>query len=262
MKISVNAPSYKRPDDVRTLDYLPFCKIWVDNKEYEEYKKHNPKANIISCPDGVQRNVSRVRNYILKTEFERGMDAVVIVDDDLSCIRRFEFSEMENFGYETHIITAEEFLPFVEKYSILAKDLGAKQWGVNCNCDPMAYRHNTPFSTRSVVLGPFGVFLKGNRCWYDEDLPLKEDYDMSIQQLNMERVVLRVNAYHYLCKQSENKGGCAAYRNRNREEEQLDALRKKWGGAIIKVDTTNKGRSVKEKRLDYNPVVRIPIKGV
>ena len=234
MKISVNAPSYKRPDDVRTLDYLPFCKIWVDNKEYEEYKKHNPKANIISCPDGVQGNVSRVRNYILKTEFERGMDAVVIVDDDLSCIRRFEFSEMENFGYETHIITAEEFLPFIEKYSILAKDLGARLWGVNCNCDPMAYRHNTPFSTRSVVLGPFGVFLKGNRCWYDEDLPLKEDYDMSIQQLNMERVVLRVNAYHYLCKQSENKGGCAAYRNRSREEEQLDALRKKWGGQLLR----------------------------
>lgn len=34
------------------------------------------------------------------------------------------------------------------------------------------------------------------------------------------------------------------------------------GGAIVKVDTTNKGRSIKEKRLDYNPVVRIPIKGV
>ncbi len=85
---------------------------------------------------------------------------------------------------------------------------------------------------------------------------------MTIQQLNMERVVLRVNAYHYLCKQSEQKGGCAAYRNREREEEQLEALRKKWGGAIVKVDTTNKGKTTKEKRLDYNPIVRIPIKGV
>lgn len=85
---------------------------------------------------------------------------------------------------------------------------------------------------------------------------------MTIQQLNMERVVLRVNAYHYLCKQSEQKGGCAAYRNRQREEEQLEALRKKWGGAIVKVDTTNKGKTAKEKRLDYNPIVRIPIKGV
>lgn len=262
MEISINAPSYKRPNDVKTLDYLPFCRIWVDNKEYEAYKESYPDADIVSCPDGVQGNVSRIRNYILKQEFERGMDAVVIVDDDLQCLRRFDYDDMDNWGYVPHIITAEEFLPFVEKYSIIADDLGAKLWGVNCNSDPMAYRHNTPFSTRSVVLGPFGCFLRGNRCWYDENLPLKEDYDMTLQQLNMERVVLRVNAYHYLCKQSEQKGGCATYRNRQREEDQLEALRRKWGGSIVKVDTTNKGKTSKEKRLDYNPIIRVPILGV
>lgn len=34
------------------------------------------------------------------------------------------------------------------------------------------------------------------------------------------------------------------------------------GGAIVKVDTTNKGKSLKEKRLDYNPIIRVPINGV
>lgn len=262
MKISVNAPSYKRADDVKTLSYLPFCKIWVDCKEYEEYKKNNPKAEIISCPEGVQGNLCRVRNYILKTEFEAGADVVLIIDDDFTCLRRYEVNAFDGFGYEPHIITESEFLPFIEKYSVIAKDLGAKFWGVNCNCDPMAYRHNTPFSTRSYIGGPFQCFLKGNRCYYDERLPLKEDYDMTIQQLNLERVVLRLNAYHYICKQSEQKGGCAAYRNRQKEEEQFELLRKKWGGAIVKMDTTNKGRSEKQKRMDYNPVIRIPIKGV
>ena len=234
MKISVNAPSYKRPDDVRTLSYLPFCRIWVDCKEYEDYKKANPDADIVSCPDGVQGNVSRVRNHILDEEFKRGMDVVVIVDDDLQCIRRFDYNGMDGWGYEPHIVTADEFMEFIEKYTIIADDFGAKMWGVNCNSDQMAYRHNTPFSTRSIILGPFGCFLKGNRCRYDESLPLKEDYDMAIQQLNMERVVLRVNAYHYLCKQSEQKGGCASYRNRQREEEQLLQLRRKWGGQLLR----------------------------
>lgn len=234
MNISINTPSYKRPDEVRTLSYLPMCRVWVDCKEYDAYKASYPDADIVSCPEGVQGNVSRVRNYILKTEFERGMDAVVIVDDDLTCIRRFEYDDLTQFGYDPHIITAEEFMPFIEKYSIIANDFGAKLWGVNQNCDPMAYRHNTPFSTRSVILGPFGCFLKGNRCWYDESLPLKEDYDMSLQQLNLERVVLRVNVYHYICKQSVNKGGCASYRNRQREEEQLEALRHKWGGQLLR----------------------------
>lgn len=144
----------------------------------------------------------------------------------------------------------------------MANDIGAKFWGVNVNSDPMAYRHNTPFSTISPVLGPFGCFLKGNKCRYDENLPLKEDYDMTLQQLNTERVVLRVNAYHYLCKQSENIGGCAAYRNREREKQQLEALQAKWGSNIVKVDTSNKGRTEKIKRLDYNPIIKVPIKGV
>ena len=262
MRISVNAPSYKRPDDVKTLSYLPYCRIWVDHQEYEAYKENYPDAEIVSCPEGVQGNVSRIRNWILKQEFARGMDVVCIIDDDFTCLRRYEYDSDMNFGYVPRVITADEVIPFIEKYSILANDLGAKMWGVNCIFDPMAYRHNTPFSTRSIVLGPFGCFLKGNRCWYDESLPLKEDYDMSIQQINMERVLLRVNAYHYICKQSEQKGGCAAYRNRQREQEQLEALRRKCGGAIVKIDTSNKGRSDKEKRLDYNPIIKIPIKGV
>lgn len=235
MKISVNAPSYKRPDDVRTLSYLPYTRVWVDCKEYDEYKKNYPDADIISCPEGVQGNLCRIRNYILKQEFERGMDVVLIIDDDFTCLRRYEYDEMDNWGYDPYIIGADELLEVIEKYSIIANEFGAKFWGVNCNSDPMAYRHNTPFSTRSYIGGPFQCFLKGNRCWYDEKLPLKEDYDMTIQQLNMERVVLRVNAYHYLCKQSEQKGGCATYRNRQREEEQLELLRKKWGGQLLRL---------------------------
>ncbi len=71
--------------------------------------------------------------------------------------------------------------------------------------------------------------MKGNRCFYDEALPLKEDYDMTLQQLNLERVILRLNAYHYVCKQSVNEGGCASYRNREREKQQIEALRQKVG---------------------------------
>ena len=66
MKISVNAPSYRRADDVKTLAYLPYCRIWVDEGEAEEYRRHYPDADIIACPSGVQGNLCRVRNYILE----------------------------------------------------------------------------------------------------------------------------------------------------------------------------------------------------
>lgn len=260
MKISVNCPSYRRPK-VKTLDYLPFCKVWVDEGEADEYRRENPEGEIIACPKGVQGNVSRIRNYILKTEFENGADAVVIVDDDLSYIERFVWRD--GFAYSRERLDSEDFLPIIEKYSEVAAGFGAKFWGMNCNADSLCFRHFTPFSTASIVLGPFGVFLKGNRCWYDEDLPLKEDYDMSIQQLNVERCVLRLNGYHYICEQATISGGCAAYRNREREEQQFLALQKKWGSKIVKRDASNKGGTDKAKKYgDFNPIIKVPIKGV
>ena len=88
MRISLNCPSYKRPY-VETLEYLPFCKVWVDEGEYPAYKEANPEdAQIISVPKGIQGNLCRIRNYILDTEFDNGFDVVVIIDDDLKGMYR------------------------------------------------------------------------------------------------------------------------------------------------------------------------------
>lgn len=255
MKISVCCPSYKRPK-VKTLDYLPFCKVYVDCKEYEDYKKANPEgANIVSVPEGIQGNLCRIRNYILDQELAEN-DVCLIIDDDLGGLFFFE-------GLKEYKVEAEEFLTFLEKYSLMAKDMGAKFWGVNCNSDPQCYREYTPFSTTSYIGGPFQCFLKDNDLRYDESLPLKEDYDMTLQQLNKYRVVLRVNKYHYKCEQSTNAGGCATYRNIEREKEQLRMLQKKWGTKIVKIDKSDRSHSsTKVKKIDYNPVITCPIKGV
>ena len=84
MKIAVCCPSYKRPK-VKTQEYIPFCRVYVDAAEAEAYKAENPAdAQIVICENGVQGNLCRVRNYILRKEFEAGADAVCIVDDDMS----------------------------------------------------------------------------------------------------------------------------------------------------------------------------------
>lgn len=43
MKIVVCSPSYKRPK-VKTLEYLPFCRVYVDEKEVSQYQKENPRS--------------------------------------------------------------------------------------------------------------------------------------------------------------------------------------------------------------------------
>lgn len=263
MKISVNCPSYKRPTSATTLDYIPYCKAFVDESEVEAYSENYPNATIIGCPKGIQGNgPARVRNYILDTEFANGADVVCLLDDDLKWIERFEYNADTGFAYEPYKLNADEILTFIEKYTIMADELGAKYWGINISQDKLNYKHNTPFSTKAVVLGPFSCHLKGTRCRYDESTLFKDDYDMAIQQLNVERVILRVNSHHYICEQSTNVGGLATFRNRQREYEETMALRRKWGGQIIKLDETNKGHTNKQKIFDYKPIVRIPIKGV
>lgn len=261
MKISVNCPSYKRPK-VETLDYLPFCKVWVDNKEYDEYVKANPKfkENIISCPDGIQGNLCRIRNYILDEEFKKGYDVVLIIDDDMRGIYHFEGDK--EFCYNKQLVTADEFMDFLKKYSLMCEELGFKFWGLNCNADALSYRQYAPFSTVSYIGGPFQCFLN-NPLRYDEKLPLKEDYDMTLQQCNKYRGCLRVNKYFYICKQSKQAGGCATYRNYEKEKAQLELLQKKWGNKIVKIDKAKNNNQIKQsKEFDYNPIIKIPIKGI
>jgi len=261
MKISVNCPSYKRPK-VETLDYLPFCKVWVDEGEYNDYLEANVgfEDNIISCPKGIQGNLCRIRNYILDTEFANGCDVVLIIDDDMQGIYHFE--NVNGNAYERVLVEADEFMEFVEKYSRLCDEFGFKFWGLNCNQDSLSYRQYSPFSTVSYIGGPFQCFLK-NDLRYDENLPLKEDYDMTLQQCNVYRGCLRLNKFNYDCKQSKQKGGCATYRNHNREMQQIEALRQKWGSDIVKYDFTDNSNTKKmRKNLDYNPIIRIPIKGI
>ena len=264
MRISVNCPSYKRPK-VETLKYLPFCKVWVCETEVEAYRRANPgfEQNIISCKKGIQGNLCRIRNHILYTEFEAGADVVLIIDDDMKHTAYFESEPGNPFGYKRQYVKNEDFLPFIERYSRLCAEFGFRYWGINCNKDARSYSQQTPFSTTAYIGGPFQCFLRGNECRYDEELPLKEDYDMTLQNCNLYRGCLRVNKYHYIVKQAEQAGGCATYRNYEREKQQLDALRKKWGSRIVKIDRSNKGNSKKTKvNIDFNPIIKVPIKGV
>lgn len=261
MRISINCPSYKRPK-VETLDYLSTCKVWVAEREYESYIAANKgfEENIISVPNEVQGNVCRIRNYILDQELKEN-DVVLLIDDDLHSIGRFVPRGV--YGYAEEILSESELYSMLERYSVLCEDFGFKHWGVMCNRDALSYRQTTPFSTVSYVGSPFSVFLKGNDLRYDERLPLKEDYDMTLQQCNKYRGCLRVNAYHYDCKQSKQAGGCATYRNYEREKAQLEVLQKKWGKRIVKIDQALNHNAKKNKvNIDYNPIIHIPIKGV
>jgi len=246
MKVKFYAPSYKRPEKSITQKKYPFVKLVVRESEAKEYTKNN--NDIVICPDSAQGNISRVRNWILDNLFDDA-DCIVILDDDCSFIGRYQEQKKTVFS-------KEELQEFCENSSIICKELGFKLWGLNTVTDKGAYREYTPFSFLQFIGCPFHGHIKGTKLRYDESLPLKEDYDFTLQNIRIYGGCLRINFAHYQVKQSEQEGGCSTYRNLEEEKKQFFSLQKKWGKDVIKRDRTSK------KSFDYNPILKVPVKGV
>jgi hypothetical protein len=246
MKIGYFAPSYKRPQKSSTQILYPFVKIVVKESEANDYIING--NDVIICPDSAQGNLCRVRNWILNNYLEN-YDAVILLDDDYKNVVRWNNQKKIKL-YEN------EFEELCESLAIICKEYGFYYFGLNCVTDKGAYREHTPFSTNKYIGGPFQGFIKGNKLRYDENLNLKEDYDMTLQNLHKYKGCLRANFASYDVKQAEQIGGCAMQRNSKEEERQFNLLQEKWGNKIIIKDNKSK------KSFDFNPILKSPLKGV
>jgi hypothetical protein len=246
MNIGYFSPSYKRPEKSKTQIIYPFVKLVVKESEEEDYAKNG--NDIVICPNEVQGNIARVRNYIIESNKDK-FDAVVIIDDDCNNVGYWEKQKKYNFK-------PDELQEFFEKMYILTKDFGFKHFGLNCVSDKGAYMEHTPFSTNKFIGAPCSMIFTDNICRYDEEIPLKEDYDFTLQNLKKYGGALRANFAHYDVKQAQQIGGCAMQRNNKEEERQFNLLQKKWGSKIIQRDNKSK------RSFDFNPIMKSPLKGV
>lgn len=251
----IYSPSYRRADLVITHHLLPRLTYVVAESEAEDYRKRG--LRVWAVPDKVQGNVARIRNYILD---QAPTKRLMLVDDDIKRIGRMSATSKKIVILAPHEIEHH----FAAAFQLCA-DGGFRFWGVNILPDRKAYKANTPFSFTSPILGPVQGFNNLD-LRYDESLPLKEDYDLSLQVLNKYRRVLRINFLCYFCHQNEITGGCAANRTIEREKEQLRKLREKWGSRIVRIDRGSAAKSNKNTTAktvhDLNPIIKAPIPGV
>lgn len=267
MKIVFASPSYRRPKCI-TAQYLPQTRIYVDPSEVDAYVDANgDNGVVVACDEGIQGNLPRVRNHILDREFGDGADVVVMMDDDLTDLAQFT-PDGEGFGYVRRKIPPEEVPRFVEYGSRLCKERGFGMWGVNYNMDRLLYKHYQPFSTTRAAVGQFMVFVD-DKLRFDEGLPLKEDYDMALQQMNEYRGVLLINWVHATADMGKMAGGTSVRRSFEREREQFMAFRRKWGSKIVTGANRTRGQGHTTMDGGYvngydfsHPIVRVPIKGV
>jgi hypothetical protein len=224
----------------------PDVTLVVAQSEAEEYQSNGNK--VVTVPDEVQGNVCRVKNWMLDNLYDDA-ECLIFLDDDCSSIAYFQ-------EQDRHTLQMDELTRKCVQWAQLCQSWGFRYWGLNCVPDKQSYREMAPFSTLSFIGGPFQAFLKSNDLRYDEQLSLKEDYDMTLQQIHRHGGCLRINFAHFWVKQAEQAGGCASYRNLDRERTQFFALQKKWGRDVIRRDKKSK------RSFDFNPKLRVPLKGV
>lgn len=195
----------------------------------------------------------RIRNYILNNFFDDETDCIILLDDDCKGIYRWE-------GVKKIKLTPDEFMEVSEVLTRVCYEWGFRFWGTAPVPDKQSSREGMPFNTLGYIGGPFQAHLKDNKIRYDEGLPLKEDYDITLQHIKEYGGCLRVNWLCYDVKQGMSgtgqTGGCATYRNMDREIEQFRLLQKKWGSDVVRRDKTSK------RSFDTNPILKVPLKGV
>jgi len=224
----IYSPSYKRSDVARThLLFNPdkFSYV-VREEEQEAYRALGVKLKVI--PAGAVSNIANTRNWILD---HADCANIVQVDDDITCFNWTVKRLLKKLSVEE----LEEVL--LTNFGI-CEDLGIKLWGMNLNHDPMSYSQNMPYSFNRPILGPFSASL-GLDVRYDENLPLKEDYDLFLQVLNKHGMAMRANFLNYQCDHFDLKGGCQTYRTDEFESQQKAALQAKWGSEIVTQNQKN-----------------------
>lgn len=250
MDFKIFIPSYKRAKICFTQRYLPEATYVVCESDAKAYEEAGKRCWVV--PDSAQGSVPKIRNYILDNVTEKN---VLLLDDDLLSL------VIWNGSVSRRLPTADA-IDHIENGFVLANDLGVKFWGVNCIQDKGSYREYSPFSMKSYIGGPFQAFCD---CplRYDVSIPLKEDYDMTLQVLNRYRRLLRLNFIHYFAKQHVNAGGCATYRTTQLERDNNRMLLEKWGPKIVRFDTgVCRTHRTKGLLYDINPMIKAPIKGI
>ena len=239
----VYVPSYKRPGMVSTDTVFRNCRIVVPESQADDYRRGEiyNGAEIVACPDEVDGNISRKRNWILDNATS---EWVLLVDDDhqyIGMVEEGNYRRLDLDGVDR----------MLEIGFTMCADLGTTMWGISINSDKKLYREYSPFSLLSPILGPFQGFV-GQELRCDEDLYFKDDYDLWLRTVYTQRKTLRMNKYHYMVDHLRQTGGLVASRTMAEEERELRRLREKFGGKVIQWDLDK----------SINPRVRIPHKGI
>jgi len=216
-------PSRKRIENAVAIgELLPTAKIFVDEREFEDYAQYIDKAKIITHPP--TNGFVAVRRAMME---QKKTPAVVMIDDDFTGV-------VSLVGRRTRKITdAGAILQLIENGVNIACDLGIGFYCWNRNANPMQFFAADPFGLVGPACGAM-IYTGNGECKPDSLLKNYEDADMTLQSLIQHRIVFCDRRYYFdfgrvWC----GAGGLQGLRTEESEKRDREIIAKKWGSYVV-----------------------------
>lgn len=224
--------SAKRPQNV--AQYLDLDPIWIVPEGEEAAYKAAGAEYVIEV--GTYPNLITARNFVLDLCQQEGIEYCIQMDDDLEWVTMNRFhifaDPMVYPRFESWNKEDGRKVPLREVFDTMA----AVADNYNCAMVGIPPTDNDFFARNYANFNSFLVgslmLIRVSDLRFDPNLPLKEDYDFTLQNIEKFGNVVRLNKYIFHFTHYKNNGGCVNYRDEERENQVIAYLQKKWGSLI------------------------------
>ena len=212
-------PSRRRvPQAVNCARLLPTAKVFVDEREYDDYAAAIPPERIVTHPPS--RNAREMRTMAI---LQCPTPWLIMCDDDLVGVQSLVGRRVRKLD------SPGELLQILENMVNVCSDLGVKLFGFNRNPHPGQFSAADPFAFNSPAAACWGIC--GKELLPDSRLTTYEDIDLAMACLLKNRVVMSDRRFYWnFGPVWYGQGGCQGIRTSETEETDRLIMRRKWGG--------------------------------
>ena len=220
----VAIPSKGRAGETTSNKILPNATFFVPESEAHQYNQF--VKNVVPVPKEV-KGITKTRNWILRNTKSKW---VVMIDDDVKNAGWTQLLSRKSKKRDivTPLFWYEEF----EKLFDLTEQMGYKIWGVKTEAASRSVYPYKPILFKTYVTAScMGIVNDGN-YYFDENFPVKEDYEICLRHLVKEGGLIGARYLHWENSHWDDEGGCKDYRTIEIERKAIKDLIRMYPGMI------------------------------
>jgi hypothetical protein len=246
VSFKIAIPSMDRAKTVRKTALFEVGHIVVPESQIDEYRSVDGVDPIawVPVPDDVD-SLSKTRQWILDELWEKDEEFIFQADDDLISL---VYMMSRSVRYNSNPDYIRSVIAHVGQCAV---DSGAGLFGFATQPKPQERSSNRPFMLRKWISAQ-GLGIVDRSLKFDPNLRLKEDLDISISNLQKNRIVWCDERWCMYSEHWSNRGGLQVVRTSYREEESFDYIVNKWGAGVVSRTTIEAGAENKQLRGEWS----------